>query len=236
MLDQLAKYQRAKTAEQSRRGKRRMASEGKIIADPSLVYGFKYTEDRKGYEVDEAKMRIVRRVFEAVAAGKTLRSIKKGLDGEGAPTPGRGRFWSMAYLKQLIRHDVYRPHTYEEVKALVSPEVASRLDPNECYGIWWFGRQRHHQGQKSTHGANGRTYHKTKKSVWLDRDKWIAVPGSGILAETVDLARERVKDNRPAAKTGARFWELSGGVARCASCGRMMSGAGGKVPWEGGRT
>ncbi len=71
-----------------------------------------------------------------------------------------------------------------------------------------------------------RRYRKTKKSVWLDREKWIAVPvpNSGVPRETVDLARERVKDNRPAAKTGARFWELSGGIIRCASCGRMMSG------------
>jgi len=50
-----------------------MASEGKIVAGPSPVYGFRYTEDRKGYEVDEAKMRVVRRIFELMAAGKALR-------------------------------------------------------------------------------------------------------------------------------------------------------------------
>ena len=55
ILDQLAKFERAKIAERTRRGKQRMASEGKIVADPSPVYGFRYTEDRKGYEVDEAK-------------------------------------------------------------------------------------------------------------------------------------------------------------------------------------
>ena len=226
ILDQLARYERAKIAERSRRGKRRMASEGKIIAGPQPVYGFRYTEDRKGYEVDEAKMCVARRIFDDVAAGKTLKSIKRGLEEGGKPTPGGGRFWSMAYLKQLIAHDAYRPHAYEEVKELVSPDVAARLDPNENYGIWWFGRQRHHQGQKSENGPDGRTYHKTKKSVWLDREKWIAVPipDSGIPLETVDAARERVKNNRPAAKTGDRFWELSGGIWRCASCGRAMSG------------
>src|SRR5829696_4663055 len=35
ILDQLAKFERAKIAERSRRGKRRMASEGKVIAVPS---------------------------------------------------------------------------------------------------------------------------------------------------------------------------------------------------------
>ena len=226
ILDQLAKFERAKTAERSRRGKRRMASEGKIVGGPSPAYGFRYTEDRKGYEVDEAKMRVVRRIFEDVAAGKTLRSIIKKLDEEGVPTPGRARLWGQAYIKQLVAHDAYRPHTYEEVKTLVSAEVASRLDPNERYRIWWFGRKRYRHGQKTENGPDGRRYRKTKKGVWQDREQWIAVPvpDSGIPCELVDAARERVKDNRPAAKTGVRFWELSGGICRCASCGRAMSG------------
>jgi DNA invertase Pin-like site-specific DNA recombinase len=199
ILDQLAKYERAKIAERSRRGKRRMASEGKIVAGPSPVYGFRYTEDRKGYKVDEAKMRVVRRVFELVAAGKTLRSIKRGLDNDGIPMPAGGRFWSVAYIKQLIAHDAYRPHSYEEVKGLVSPEVAAKLDRNESYGIWWFGRKRHHQRHKSESGPNGRIYHRTKKSVWLEREKWIAVPvpNSGIPQETVDAARKCVKTTGP---------------------------------------
>ncbi len=226
ILDQLAKFERAKTAERSRRGKRRMASEGKIVGGPSPAYGFRFTEDRTGYEVDEAKMRVVRRIFEDVAAGKTLRSIIKRLDEEGVPTPGRARLWVQAYIKQLVAHDAYRPHTYEEVKTLVSAEVASRLDPNESYGIWWFGRKRYRHGQRTENGPDGRRYRKTKKGVWQDREQWIAVPvpDSGIPRELVDAARERVKDNRPAAKTGARFWELSGGICRCASCGRAMSG------------
>ena len=117
ILDQLAKFERAKTAERSRRGKRRMASDGKIVGGPSPAYGFRFTEDRTGYEVDEAKMRVVRCIFEDVAAGKTLRSIIKGLDEEGVPTPGRARLWGQAYVKQLVAHDAYRLHTYEEVRA-----------------------------------------------------------------------------------------------------------------------
>jgi site-specific DNA recombinase len=90
ILDQLAKFERAKIAERTRRGKRRMASEGKIVASPRPVYGFRYTDDRKGYEVDVAKMCVVRKIFELVAAGKTLRSIKRGLDDDGTRRPGAG--------------------------------------------------------------------------------------------------------------------------------------------------
>jgi site-specific DNA recombinase len=226
MLDIIANWERKKIAERTRRGKLQKARRGEIVGGPSPAYGFRFTEDRKGYEVDEAQIGVVRRILEDVAAGKTLRSIARGLDKDGIPTPGRARLWGMSYIKQLIAHDAYRPHTYEEVKALVSSDVASRLDPNESYGIWWFGQKRHHHGQRTENGPDGRTYHKTRKRVWLEREKWIAVPvpDSGIPRELVDAARERVKDNRPAAKTGARFWELSGGIWRCGSCGRTMSG------------
>ena len=158
---------------------------------------------------------MVRRIFEAVGAGKSLRSIKKGLKKDRIPTPGQGRFWSMTYLKQLIAHDAYRPHTYEELQGLVSPDVVAQLDPNESYGIWWFGRRRHHQGQKSENGPDGRRYRKTKKSVWLDREKWIAVPvpDSGIPRETIDIARESVKTTGPRqdrrSLLGALGWDLA---------------------------
>src|SRR3712207_3669293 len=63
ILDQLAKFERAKTAERSRRGKLRKAREGKVIANNSVDYGFRYNATRDGYVVDEATMRVVRRIF-----------------------------------------------------------------------------------------------------------------------------------------------------------------------------
>jgi len=35
----------------------------------------------------------------------------------------------------MVRDDVYRPHTFEEVAAMVTPEVSSRLDKDKLYGI-----------------------------------------------------------------------------------------------------
>src|ERR671932_641062 len=63
ILDQLAKFERAKTAERSRRGKLRKAREGKLIANSTPNYGFRFNASRDGYEVDEDAMRIVRRIF-----------------------------------------------------------------------------------------------------------------------------------------------------------------------------
>ena len=55
-VDQLAKFERAKIAERSRRGKIRKAREGKIIANRTQNYGFKYNAARDGYEVDDEAM------------------------------------------------------------------------------------------------------------------------------------------------------------------------------------
>src|ERR671938_1959732 len=66
ILGQLAKYERAKTAERSRRGKLRKAREGKVIAIHTPNYGFKYNASRDGYEVDKEAMRVVRSIFRMI--------------------------------------------------------------------------------------------------------------------------------------------------------------------------
>jgi site-specific DNA recombinase len=61
MMDQLAKFERAKTAERTRRGNLRKAREGKIIAVHTPNYGFRYNATRDGYEVEPEQMAVVRR-------------------------------------------------------------------------------------------------------------------------------------------------------------------------------
>jgi hypothetical protein len=36
--------------------------------------------------------------------------------------------------------DLYKPHTFEEVRELVSPEVVATLDLGKHYGVGWGGR------------------------------------------------------------------------------------------------
>lgn len=147
ILDQLAKYERAKTAERSRRGKLRKAREGRIVANNGVDYGFRYNEARDGYEVDEETMPVVRRVFAMVSDGSSLNSVAETLDREGVKLPysrSRGAAkWNVTFIRDcIIRDDVYRPHTFEEISALVAPQVAIRLDPDKSYGIWWFNRRK----------------------------------------------------------------------------------------------
>ena len=66
ILDQLAKFERAKITERSRRGKLQKAREGKVIASHTPNYGFKYNATRDGYEVDEEAMQVVRSIFRMI--------------------------------------------------------------------------------------------------------------------------------------------------------------------------
>jgi site-specific DNA recombinase len=225
ILDQLAKYERAKVVERSRRGKLRKAREGKVVAGHTPNYGFRYNLSRDGYEVDDEKMAVVRRIFRMVAVeGKTTHSVARTLEREGVPNPGGGRYWYKRRIKTMILDDVYRQRTFQEVAALVAPEVAARLDPDKLYGIWWFNRRRTTTTQVAVSGPEGREYKKKSSVSYKERNEWIAVPvcSSGIPLEWVDAARTTIAGYRSPSKLGSRFWELSGALMRCGVCKRAM--------------
>jgi hypothetical protein len=71
-----------------------------IVGGPKAAYGYRFVRNEKGkavaYEVDEAEMGVVRRIFADVASGRGLRPLKDELDVEGIPTPGKGKGWSRA--------------------------------------------------------------------------------------------------------------------------------------------
>jgi site-specific DNA recombinase len=224
ILDQLAKFERAKTAERTRRGRLRKAREGKIVACRSPRYGFKLNATRDAYEVDEEKMVVVRRIFREVADGTTFRAMALRLDREGVPTPRGAIFWDRSFFRHCVFDDVYRPHSFEEVEAVVSPQVTARLDPSKVYGLWWFNRRRMTSTPVSEVSGDGRRYGKRYSSYTKPKEEWIAVPvpDAGVPREIVDVAREQIKDNRRPSSAGHRFWELSGGIGRCAACNRVL--------------
>jgi site-specific DNA recombinase len=225
ILDQLGKYERAKISERSRRGKLQKARQGKVVAGPRPPYGFRYNDARDNYVVDPKKMRVIERIFRMVGTeGYTMNATRRAFNREGVQPPS-GEFWSPKYVREAIKDDVYRSHSYDEVAALVSPDVAARLDPNKRYGIWYFNRRRYVSKQVSVIGPEGRSYRRTTKQFDKPRSEWIAVPvpESGIPREWVDAAREAIKDNQRQSANGDRFWELSGGVLYCAECGCRMT-------------
>jgi site-specific DNA recombinase len=225
-LDNFSEFERFMIADRMRRGKRSKAKQGKLVASPQSDYGFRYNEARDGYEVDELKMALVRRVFRMVGVeGMTLNAVARRLQDEGIPAPQGGRTWNRPTLRKFILSDVYLRHSCEEVAEIVSGEVAATLDRSAHYGISWYGKKRHTHTREVRIKDGKKTYPRIKKSVDVPREEWIGVPvpDPGIPKEWVLAARNAIKDNERISNCGRRFWELTGGVLRCAACGAAMS-------------
>lgn len=226
ILDQLAKFERAKIAERSRRGKLQKAREGKVIVSRKPRFGFKTNGTKDAFEIDEETMTVVRRIFYMVGVeGMSHNAIMRVFERDGIPTPAGGKKWDRSFFPRCINDDVYRPHTYDEVVAKVSAEVAAKLDPDKQYGLWSYNRLASKTRQVSEASENGRRYKRqVKRTVKPEEDRvYIPVPDSGIPRDVVEAARERIKDNRAPSNAGRRFWELSGRIIHCGVCGRRMA-------------
>jgi site-specific DNA recombinase len=227
VLDVLAKFERAKTAERTRRGKVRKAKEGKIVAaSTGPAFGFAFNEARDGYVIYESRMQIVRDIFRMIAEeSMPLTAVRSVLETRGVPAPGGGRRWFRSTIRKIVQNDCYKPHSYQEIARLVSREVAASLDRESRYGVNWWGRRKVTEKQVTETGADGtRRYRRSYKIMYKPREEWIPipVPDSGIAPEVVDRARALLDNNVKPSSAGKRFWELSGGVFVCGECGYRM--------------
>jgi site-specific DNA recombinase len=213
ILDQLAKYERAKTTERTRRGKLRKAREGKVIAGRTASYGraafgFKYNQSRDGLVIDEERILFVKRMFYmAGVEERPIYAIKRALEAEGVPTPTGKSNWDPQLIRRYLLSDLYKPHIFEEVRELISPEVAATLDPQGCYGIWWWGRSRISRRQVSESEPGGRRYRYKYSTALRPKEEWTAVPvpDSGIPREWVDAAREKILTSAEVSKRSGRI-------------------------------
>ena len=211
-----------------RRTKRGMVDKslrGEVFGGFRARYGFEFVkalnpkgrEVNVGYRVDLEKMATVGRIFRMVADGASLHEVSRTLEGERVPNPSGGPRWSRNTIKGFVRDDIYRPHTSEEIEALVPPGVAATIDPERVYGVHWSGRKR---GKFASSRGKARTVYEAP------REEWVGIPidltGSRLDRATVDRARAVVEDNKASSKLLGRVWELSG-LLRCAECGRLMN-------------
>ena len=225
-MDQIARFERVKTAERTRWGKMQRAREGKVVPGSRANYGFRLNDDRTNYVVDEERMQVVRCVVRMAAEGTAVQGIKRALGAEGVPTATGGPYWHCGTIESFITDDFYKPHSFDEIREVVAPQVAARLDPDEHYGVWRYKRVRVKSSQVSEAAPDGtgRVYRRKRNNSVKDRSEWIAVPvpEAGIPPEVVEAARRTVRDYKKGSKAAGRFWELSGAVARCSVCGRAM--------------
>jgi site-specific DNA recombinase len=225
--DLLGEEQRREIARETRRGRRARARKGEIVAGIA-PFGFRFTPDRKNFEVEEQEAAIVRKIFALVASGTGLNGVKSALQDDGVPTPrgfrgakgtGDGTTWSRLVLKQIILSDCYRSHSLAQLAALVDAgnleETVARSAPDPS-GVWWFARRGVEKVYDEEEGG--------RREFWDNPEEEhiaVPIPDLGVPREHLDGARRRVLANRAPSKAGRRFWELSGGVLHC-PCGRRM--------------
>ncbi len=121
-------------------------------------------------------------------------------------------------------NDVYKPHAYDELAALLPADVVARLDPAKEYGMRWWNRSNQTSRQVSEPDGGGRLrYRKLTTYAARDKEEWIGVPVPTYLPRPlVDQARAMIAARRPTERTSlAREWELRG-MMRC-PCGASMS-------------
>jgi site-specific DNA recombinase len=140
ILDQLAKYERAKIAERTRRGMLRRVREGNPNVTGQPKYGFRYNENKDALIVHEPEMRVVEKIFRMAADGLGLHAIQSRLHAAAVFTATGKPVWDHQMIRRIIASDMYRPHPFEEISNLVAPEVAARLDPSKEYGVQWYNR------------------------------------------------------------------------------------------------
>jgi site-specific DNA recombinase len=222
ILDQLAKYERAKMTERSRRGKLRKAREGYAVA-PLAKYGYRFNEARNGMVIHDREMAVVERIFRMAAEGYGFGKIQSRLYAEGIPSPRGCEVWDRRVIRKIVASDEYRPLTFDEIRELVAPEVATRLDPNKRYGVQWYNRDKAITRTVSESDGNGGRRYKQRKTLQRrPREEWLAIPVPACLPrELVDQARATMDANKGVERKHlAREWELRG-LMRC-SCGSKM--------------
>jgi hypothetical protein len=174
--------------------------------------------------VYEPEMVVAERVFRMAAEGLGPQAIQTRLHDEGTPSPTGDPLWPRRTLEQILRSDLYKAHTFEEIAELVSAEVLTRLDEGAEYGVWWFGRKRTTEYSVSEPDGNGgRLYRKATTTRIRPKEERTAVPVPAHLPRgLVDQAGAALAVSRaPERKRLAREWELRG-LLRC-SCGWIMT-------------
>jgi DNA invertase Pin-like site-specific DNA recombinase len=83
----LARFERLKTAERTRRGLLRKARSGKVIRGPKPNFGFRFDDENDNLLVYDPEMWIVERIFGMAAEGMGPKSIQTRLYAEECPRP-----------------------------------------------------------------------------------------------------------------------------------------------------
>src|SRR4028118_308617 len=223
MQDEFAEWEREEIAKRTQDGLLEKCRSGLVIKRKRAAYGYRPSEDGNALEVSEPEMEVVRRIFRSVAEGASVRSVRLSLECEGVTAPSGIVRWNHTTIRNILKSDLYAPHTAAEVARVVEPAVAARLEGECLYGLWAWNTRKSTRRKEWNDSAGEFKVRYTKMT--RPREEWlfVPVPAAGISAEVVARARQSLENNaRAPSKAAKRFWELSAGVLRCGECGHTL--------------
>jgi|SRR5215208_270970 len=158
ILDQLAKYERAKAAEKTHRSLLQKTREGKVIRGPKANYSFKYNDTEDGLLIHQPEMRIVEKIFRMAASGIGSKAMQTRLYAEA-----RSCTWAGSYLSSFIG-TAYHRSTQEcgarevlqlfSIVCLQSTSLLAQQKLRSEYLVVWF----------STHDQRANRFHQRARN------------------------------------------------------------------------
>jgi site-specific DNA recombinase len=191
----MAEMERLKIAERTVRGRKARVQSGKILPGKAALFGYRWRNAEKfAYDIDPYAGPIVRRMFEDIAGGQTIRSIAKKLSQEGIPTPSGNAIWSPSTIHTLIKNRTYLGE-----------------------GVGW------RYGSEKKRGGGLRVFVRPESEHIHLPEGTIPQLIDPVVFEAVQT-RLRQNQERASRNNGApHLTLLRGGIARCAYCGTALS-------------
>jgi site-specific DNA recombinase len=191
----MAEMERLKIAERTVRGRIARVQSGKILPGKAALYGYRWRDAGKAaYDIDPDTGPIVRRMFDAVVGGQTIRSVAKQLTQEGVPTPSGNAIWSPSTIHTLIKNRTYLGE-----------------------GVGW------RYGSEKKRGGGLRVVVRPESEQIRLPEGTVPQLIDPSVFEAVQ-ARLRHNRERAARNNSApQLTLLRGGIARCAYCGTVLS-------------
>src|SRR5918998_974673 len=202
MQDEFAEWEREEIAKRTQDGLLEKCRSGFVIKRKRAAYGYRPSEDGNALEVSEPEMEVVRRIFRSVAGGTSVRSARLSLEREGVPAPSGIVRWNHTTIRNILKSDLYAPHTAAEVAEVVEPAVAARLEEGRSYGLWAWNTKKSTRRKEWDESAGEFKVRYTKTT--RPREEWlfVPVPASGLPAGGVGPCPRRPKKKTPGAPQG----------------------------------
>lgn len=189
----VAEVEREKIRERTMRGRRTAALNG-TLSHKRKLFGY---EIEDGRVVKESEARVVRRLYETICNGTSLRELAKQLNSENVRTPHGSKTWWPHSIKSIVNNPAYCGRT-----------TVFRYKHEIKYVA---GKRKHHGSKMADSSAQIILYGVTPPIVSVEQ--W-------------DAAQKALQTNRKKRKRDGQREYLLRGLVRCANCGRQYSPVG----------